>query len=254
MRAVEFGSGPERLRGYYHPPSHGHAAGGVLIIPGFADTAAGMHSMHIQTARSLADQGCAVLRFDYRGLGESDGDFRRFTVRTGLEDVDAAMDALSRQPEVDPTRMAVVGYSLGGSFAVCLAARNSAIRAAVLWAPVAYMSKVFGAFFQAHHLEQAEADGWMDWLGWPIGKAYMSTIDAIDPVSAMSGIKGAVLVIQGTADQEVPPENGRAYHEQGAALHWIDQADHLFSSVRWQQEAIAQTSRWIQPRLEEKRS
>lgn len=224
------------------------------MVPGFADTAAGMHGMHIQTARVLADHGCAVLRFDYRGLGESDGDFSRFTIRSGLEDAAAAMAVLCRQPEADATRLAVVGFSLGGSFAAHLAARNAAVRAAVLWSPVAYMSKVFGAFFQAHHREQADAVGWMDWMGWPVGKEYMSTIDDIDPVASMRFIQGSALVIQGTADQEVPPENGRAFHAQGAAIHWIEGGDHLFSSVSWQQEAVERTRRWIQPRLEEERS
>jgi len=71
-------------------------------------------------ARALVEKGIAVLRFDFTGLGGSDGDFAETTLESNVKDVRAASDFLRgelRAPEL------LVGHSLGGA-AVILAARD----------------------------------------------------------------------------------------------------------------------------------
>jgi uncharacterized protein len=72
---------------------------GVIIIVGGPQYRVGSHRQFVQTARHLAGQGHSVLRFDYRGMGDSAGETGHF--ESVSADVRAAIDALLRsQPQV----------------------------------------------------------------------------------------------------------------------------------------------------------
>src|SRR5450830_1857888 len=67
------------------------AARGVLIVVGGPQYRAGSHRQFTLLARSLAEQGIAAMRFDYRGMGDSEGKARDFE---GVDnDIRAAIDA-----------------------------------------------------------------------------------------------------------------------------------------------------------------
>jgi putative redox protein len=72
----------------------------------------------------LAEQGLAVLRFDFTGLGDSEGDFANTNFSSNLDDLVTAADHL-RQTKTAPTIL--IGHSLGG--AAGLAAAHRSIRA-----------------------------------------------------------------------------------------------------------------------------
>ncbi len=67
---------------------------GVVIIVGGPQYRAGSHRQFVQLARVLAETGYPVLRFDCRGMGDSEGEARSFE-QTGA-DIGAAIDALQR--------------------------------------------------------------------------------------------------------------------------------------------------------------
>jgi len=250
MIELQFRVDGAMLRGHLHRPAGAEMLRpGILLIPGFADTAVGPHNLHRALADALAQAGFVALRFDYRGQGESDGDFRAFTAQSGLEDARGALTCLCQQAGVDRQRLGVVGFSLGGTLASLLAAEVPEIRALTLLAPVAYPATVFRTFFTDQHLLQAEQQGWMDWLGWAVGSAFLSSTTTLNPLQALQHSQAAALVIQGTADVEVSPENGEAYAQQGATLRWLEGGDHQFSSVQWQKTLIHQASAWFQSHL-----
>ncbi|QJD87150.1 alpha/beta hydrolase family protein [Cohnella herbarum] len=246
-------AGDDTIRCRFHAPVRGDKSSpvpGILVIPGFADTAVGPHNMHVQLADRLARAGYAVVRFDYRGLGESDGDFAKFTLSRGLEDAASVLELLCRQDEVDPGKIGIVGFSLGGTFAAEIAATNSGVRAVSLLAPVAYPSKVFPAFFQSRHWDQLERTGWMDWLGWSVGRPFIESLREMDPLAAMERVASAVLAIHGTNDIEVPIENAYAYAAMGAELYLVDGADHPFSGMRYKEALFTKIGEWLHKHLE----
>ncbi|MFO7608039.1 MAG: alpha/beta fold hydrolase, partial [Candidatus Krumholzibacteriia bacterium] len=63
-------------------------------------------------ARALAGHGFAVLRFDFTGLGNSDGDFANTDFSSNVEDLAAAADALREDGRAP---VLLVGHSLGGA-------------------------------------------------------------------------------------------------------------------------------------------
>ena len=79
-----------RLMGILHSPAQ-PAACGVLVVVGGPQYRVGSHRQFLLLARFLAENGVAVLRFDYRGMGDSEGDPRDF--EAVQDDIRAAIDA-----------------------------------------------------------------------------------------------------------------------------------------------------------------
>ncbi len=112
-----------RLSGWYVPSTNGAA---VALLHGAGSTRSGA----LRHAAVLADHGYGVLLYDARGHGRSGG--RAMDLGwTGERDVSGALSFLARQPEVDPTRLGVVGLSMGGEVAVGASARDGRIAAVV---------------------------------------------------------------------------------------------------------------------------
>jgi dipeptidyl aminopeptidase/acylaminoacyl peptidase len=80
-------------------------------------------------ARQLAQSGRACLVFDYRGFGRSGDPVEAVRPPDQVEDIRAAVSFLSGRDEVDASRMALLGISLGGSHAVTAAAVDPRIAA-----------------------------------------------------------------------------------------------------------------------------
>lgn len=97
-QALSFACGSEQLIGILHPGAP-DAARGVLVVVGGPQYRAGSHRQFTLLARSLAARGIPVLRFDYRGLGDSTGAARDFSAVQ--EDLAAAIDAFQQaQPQL----------------------------------------------------------------------------------------------------------------------------------------------------------
>jgi pimeloyl-ACP methyl ester carboxylesterase len=87
-------------------------------------------------ARRFNDAGFAVLAFDYRGLGESGGQPRQVVrISDQLADWQAAIGFAPGLPGVDPTRLAIWGFSLSGGHVFPVAARNPELAAAIAQTP-----------------------------------------------------------------------------------------------------------------------
>lgn len=83
---------------------------------------------HAAFSEFLTSRGVGVLLFDYRGFGRS-GPCRFITREPLALDTDAALAYLRTRADVAADRIGVYGYSLGGAFALDLAARNPDVRA-----------------------------------------------------------------------------------------------------------------------------
>ena len=93
---VQFDCAGESLLGIIAAPAKGQTAPiGVVIVVGGPQYRAGSHRMFTLLARSLAAAGYTTLRFDYRGMGDSEGQPRDF--QSISQDIGAAVDALMAQ-------------------------------------------------------------------------------------------------------------------------------------------------------------
>jgi uncharacterized protein len=102
------------------------------------------HRVYVGMARELARRGYPVLRFDYMGHGDSDGDFEQATVTTRMSDIACAVQAL--KAETGSTSVGLLGLRFGATLAALTADTLPEISRLVLWDPIvdgaAYMQEV----------------------------------------------------------------------------------------------------------------
>ena len=103
------------------------------------------HRVFVSFGRDLAKAGFAVLRFDFRGEGDSDRAFQQTDLETRIQDACLAVDA-ARTLNPSVTEVTLLGLRLGAGIAAAAAARRGDVARLVLWDPVvdgaAYMQTV----------------------------------------------------------------------------------------------------------------
>lgn len=124
-----------RLFGVLHqPPPDAPRRPAVLFCHPFGEEKLWAHRVFVTFARELAGQGHPVLRFDYRGNGDSEGPFTSWTVSGALTDIFRAIDEL----EARTGRLSVIllGLRLGATLAAVAADARDDVAGLVLWAPI----------------------------------------------------------------------------------------------------------------------
>ncbi len=130
-RALAFQCAGDALYGVLDLPTVPHKRG-VLVVVGGPQYRAGSHRQFTLLARSLASQGIAAMRFDYRGMGDSEGAMRNF--ESVDDDLRAAIDAFFVQvPEL--TEVVLWGLCDAASAGALYAAQDGRVAGLVLLNP-----------------------------------------------------------------------------------------------------------------------
>ncbi len=192
MNPTFFGPASSPLYGVYHPPraeSGAATAEAVLLCSAFGQEYMRAHRAYRQLSLLLTRKGLHVLRFDYRGTGDSAGDMQDVTAGDWLEDVATAIDELRESTGVQ--RVSVVGLRLGALIAGVACASRSDITRLVLWDPVAsgtdYEDEL-RAVIAAERLSPYVApsgngeakDGTLHFNGFPLPAAFRESLRALD--------------------------------------------------------------------------
>jgi pimeloyl-ACP methyl ester carboxylesterase len=233
---IAFMSEGESVFGVLHLPET-LPAPGVIMCHGFTGHKAETHRLFVNAARDFCAHGLAVLRFDFRGSGDSSGEFEDMTISREIEDAAAALDFLTARPEVDGKRVGALGLSMGGCVAACLSGRSEQVRSLVLWSALAHPERIFDRMFP-----QFGDKPKLEMNGWGLGRAFMQDARTLRPLDCVKKFMGPSLVIHGTEDASVPPSDASDYRIAlggRSTLRYIQGSDHTFSSFAWKAEAIA---------------
>lgn len=179
----------------------------------------------------LARAGIAVMRFDFTGLGSSDGEFASTNFSSNLEDLRAAADWLAvhySAPEI------LIGHSLGGAAVLAIAGDLKSVKAvATLGAPseASHVIQNFG-----DHVDEIRAQGAAEVdLGgraFTIQQQFIDDLDATSLADRVGHMKKALLILHAPRDAVVGIDNAAAIFT--AAKHpksfvSLDGADHLLT-------------------------
>lgn len=183
-------------------------------------------------AIALANDGIAVLRFDFTGLGSSEGDFSNSNFSSNLQDLIAAADFLEQHYAAP---VLLIGHSLGGSAALAAAHDIPSIKAVI----------TIGAPATAAHVKHLFADSYKEFndklvvsvqlsgRNFNIKRQFIDDLEKYNSVTHISALKKALLIFHSPVDAIVSiDEAARIYN---AAKHpksfvSLDCADHLLSN------------------------
>ncbi len=128
-------SSGERLFVIEHRPDTPTPDKAYVFIHPFAEEKLWSHRVYVTTARALCERGYRVLRFDFRGHGDSDGEFLDASLEHHYQDIDAVFAHIQEQyPDIK--HLGIFGLRLGGTLAAHVAARRSDITDLILWDPI----------------------------------------------------------------------------------------------------------------------
>lgn len=251
-KPVVFQSNGQPVVGILHRPEKRRGrVPAVVFFHGFTGTKVEKHRLFVKMARALANAGIAVLRFDFRGSGDSAGEFSRMTITGELKDARAALRFLRTQPGVDPSRVGVLGLSMGGLVAATILGEDPRIRTAALWGAVSKTEKLVKSRMPPEGRRQLEEMGVVDDRGNAVGRAFLEDLGTHAPLKAIVRTRASVLLVHGGDDQTVPPSSSRAYEKalrkarKAVVRHVIRGASHTFDSLAWETELIALTLDWF---------
>ncbi len=182
-------------------------------------------------AAELNGHGIGVLRFDFTGLGSSDGDFANTDFSSNLDDLRLAA-AWLREHHSAPQLL--IGHSLGGAAAIAVADDITEVRAvATIGAPadVAHITRLFGP--QLPEIEQ-QGRATVDIAGrcFTIRRELLDDLTAHSIEARATALRAALLVVHSPTDNIVGIDNAARIYS--AARHpksfiALDGADHLLT-------------------------
>lgn len=198
-------------------------------------------------SRALAACGLAVLRFDFTGLGASEGEFAATTFSSNVGDLVAGADWLRRNhgaPRV------LVGHSLGGSAVLAAAGEIPEVAAVVTIGAPSDPAHVRHHFDEAAEEVAAEGRASVRLGGrdLTIGREFLDDVERWDLLSRVRRLRSALLVLHGPLDAVVPIEHARRLFE--AAQHpksfvSLDAADHLLTDEADSYYVATVLSAWV---------
>jgi uncharacterized OsmC-like protein/alpha/beta superfamily hydrolase len=184
-----------------------------------------------RVSAGLAERGIAVLRFDFTGLGHSDGEFANTNFSSNVGDLVAAANWLTENHEAPSI---LIGHSLGGAAVLAAAGEVAGVEAvATIGAPFdpAHVSDNFSEAVQEIS-ENGEAEVSLGGRPFVIKKQFLEDIAAQDQKARIANLRKALLVFHAPGDTQVGIDNAAEIY--GAAKHpksfvTLDEADHLLT-------------------------
>jgi len=182
-------------------------------------------------SRLLAEHGYGVLRFDFSGLGSSDGDFSTTTFSSTQDDLNSAIDFLKSDYQAPAFLM---GHSLGGTTALSIAQDREEIKGVVTVASPSKPEHVLHHFGHALTLLEQNIAASFEVAGqfYDIEPGFIHDVRNIDMQSCLSRLDKPVLIINIENDALVDEINAREIQQwtKGeTTLLTIKNSDHLLS-------------------------
>jgi len=229
IEKVFFKSEGQKMAGVLHLPDKRHSP---CVIASHGLLSSKESEKYIALGESLSNEGIVMLRFDFRGIGESEGRIEDDTVSRRIADLGAAIDFMLTRPDLG-RRMGLVGSSLGGYVSLFKAARNKEIRALVIWATPFHLDDLGSK-------KQEEKE--------PLpGEAFFRDLPKHTLLSILPKISNC-MVIHGEKDELVPVDQAWEIF-QGLngpkEIHVIEGADHRLTQPNHRRRAMDLTVEWL---------
>lgn len=233
----------ERLMGVFHYPAE-KTDRCLIVCHGFAS------SKDLALLWHLCDEaqkvGIAGFRFDFAGLGDSQGEFQDSTYSKQMSDLCKAIDLCV---ERGYTRIALCGHSMGGAVSLLVAAQDQRVRAVVDIAAPSHPETMAERFLVEKNGDRIDLT--MGNRTYTLTQRFIDDLSLVDVDAAVRRISAPILFVHGDADRIVPIKNSEHLYEIATStdkdLQAIAGGNHLLS--RHHQEVAKLVANWLNKRL-----
>lgn len=199
----------------------------------------------IPFARKLNRLGIGVVAFDFRGSGESDGDFATVTLSRQVDDL---RWVLSYAAERFQCPLLLLGRSFGGSTVAASSPYPANVAACIFWSTAINLHRTFADMLEKEYLrlKVGETINITDEGGtFQLHPDIIKDFDRHDLPACLNMLDLPVLVIHGGQDEIVHPDNARSIIKmvRNGELVLVEGADHRFTEYTAKREDL--TIDWI---------
>lgn len=248
----------QKIFGVFHKPIHVTQFPAVLICHGFGGHKVGRYRLYVNIAQRLAEMGIGTLRIDFRGSGDSEGEFSEMTLEGETSDALRALHFLAEHAQVNESRIGMIGRSLGGAVAVMAASRFQTIKSICLWAPIYNASQWQDKWQHLHSagLHSDHKEHLMTVEGQKPGYEFFKQFFAMNLEDYLPALQATPLfLIHGTQDQIVNLNHSEKYLQNRLSAIGetkfieLPLSDHDFSPLLERQLALEETCQWFNQTL-----
>jgi|APFre7841882630_1041343.scaffolds.fasta_scaffold09624_1 uncharacterized protein len=233
VEKVYFKSEGKRISGILHLPEKINPS---CVIASHGLLSSKDSEKYIALGEQISREGISMLRFDFRGIGESEGGEEDNTVSKKIADLSAAIDFIRSYPGLE-NRIGLIGSSLGGFLSLIKASEDKEIRTIVIWATPLHLDDL--------GTKKQEED-------YPLPpEAFFEDLPKHRLVPLLHKVSNC-LVIHGEEDELVPLDQalGIFYNlSVPKEIHVIGGADHRLTDPAHRQRAIQLTVDWFKKYL-----
>lgn len=233
VEKVYFKSEGKRISGILHLPEKINPS---CVIASHGLLSSKDSEKYIALGEQISREGISMLRFDFRGIGESEGGEEDNTVSKKIADLSAAIDFIRSYPGLE-NRIGLIGSSLGGFLSLIKASEDKEIRTIVIWATPLHLDDL--------GTKKQEED-------YPLPpEAFFEDLPKHRLVPLLHKVSNC-LVIHGEEDELVPLDQalGIFYNlSVPKEIHVIGGADHRLTDPAHRQRAIQLSVDWLKKYL-----
>lgn len=222
--------------------SEGQKVAGILHLPGKKNPPCVIAShgllsskeseKYIALGERLSQEGIAMLRFDFRGIGESEGRMEDDTVTRRVMDLASATEFVRSRRDLS-SRIGLLGSSLGGYVSLIRASQEERIRAVVVWAT-------------PFHLDDLKSNPGAE--GHPLpAEAFFEDLPRHQLLPLLPSVSNC-MVIHGEKDELVPVDQAwEIFHRLGTPkeIYILEGADHRLTDPVHRTRAMELTTAWF---------
>lgn len=152
---MEFNSGPFQLTGKFFAPDYASEKPlpGLIYCSGFPGS-----ERSFRIANALSDRGYSVLKLNYRGIRESEGEV---DFASQVDDVKAGLTYLETRMEVNRELIGIVGHSAGGALAIVTTAKDLRVKAVAVWDAIGNYERFLKFMLSLHGNIMMRLDAWL---------------------------------------------------------------------------------------------